>query len=83
MVTVSGIVWHTQGSGKSLTMVMLANYILHNINRGKSKVIIVTDRKELDKQIAKTFSNTKFVLIVQQVENLVKIRRKTEYYYRN
>ena len=55
----SGIVWHTQGSGKSLTMVMLANYILHNINPGKSKVIIVTDRKELDKQIAKTFSNTK------------------------
>lgn len=55
----SGIIWHTQGSGKSLTMVMIANYILTNINPGKSKVIIVTDRKELDKQIAKTFSNTK------------------------
>lgn len=55
----SGIVWHTQGSGKSLTMVMIANYILTNINPGKSKVIIVTDRKELDKQIARTFSNTK------------------------
>ena len=55
----SGIVWHTQGSGKSLTMVMIANYILTNINPGQSKVIIVTDRKELDKQIARTFSNTK------------------------
>lgn len=55
----SGIIWHTQGSGKSLTMVMLANYILTNINPGQSKVIIVTDRKELDKQIARTFSNTK------------------------
>lgn len=55
----SGIVWHTQGSGKSLTMVMIANYILTNINPGKSKVIIVTDRKELDKQIARTFSNTR------------------------
>lgn len=55
----SGIIWHTQGSGKSLTMVMIANYILTNINPGKSRVIIVTDRKELDKQIAKTFSNTK------------------------
>lgn len=55
----SGIIWHTQGSGKSLTMVMIANYILTNINPGKSRVVIVTDRKELDKQIAKTFSNTK------------------------
>ncbi len=55
----SGIIWHTQGSGKSLTMVMIANYILSNINPGKSKVVIVTDRKELDKQIARTFSNTK------------------------
>lgn len=55
----SGIIWHTQGSGKSLTMVMIANYILTNINPGKSKVVIVTDRKDLDKQIARTFSNTK------------------------
>lgn len=55
----SGIIWHTQGSGKSLTMVMIANYILTNINPGRSRVIIVTDRKELDKQIARTFSNTK------------------------
>lgn len=55
----SGVVWHTQGSGKSLTMVMIANYILTNINPGKSKVVIVTDRKELDKQITKTFSDTK------------------------
>ena len=55
----SGIIWHTQGSGKSLTMVMITNYILTNINPGKSKVVIVTDRKELDKQIARTFSNTK------------------------
>lgn len=55
----SGVIWHTQGSGKSLTMVMIANYILNNIEVGKSRVIIVTDRKELDKQITKTFSNTK------------------------
>lgn len=55
----SGVVWHTQGSGKSLTMVMLANYILANINPGKCRVVVVTDRLELDKQITKTFSNTK------------------------
>lgn len=53
----SGVIWHTQGSGKSLTMVMLAKYILMELKN--SKVVVVTDRKELDKQITATFSNTK------------------------
>ena len=53
----NGVIWHTQGSGKSLTMVMLAKYLLEQI-RG-SKVIIVTDRNELDRQIEKTFSHTR------------------------
>lgn len=53
----SGVIWHTQGSGKSLTMVMLAKYILMEL--ANSKVIVVTDRKELDKQITATFSHTK------------------------
>lgn len=48
-----GIVWHTQGSGKSLSMVLLAKWILANINN--SRVIIFTDRKELDKQIKDVF----------------------------
>lgn len=51
----SGIIWHTQGSGKSLTMVMLAKWILeHNHN---SKVVIITDRDDLDKQIEGVFIN--------------------------
>jgi len=53
----SGVIWHTQGSGKSLTMVMFAKYLLEQI-RG-SKVVLVTDRTELDRQIEKTFSHTK------------------------
>jgi len=53
----SGIIWHTQGSGKSLTMVMLAKYLLEQIIG--CKVIIVTDRTELDRQIAETFSHTR------------------------
>jgi type I restriction enzyme R subunit len=53
----SGVIWHTQGSGKSLTMVMLAKYLLERI-RG-AKVIIVTDRTELDRQIEQTFSHTR------------------------
>lgn len=55
----SGVIWHTQGSGKSLTMVMLAKYILMELSSCNPKVIIVTDRKELDRQIAATFSHTR------------------------
>ncbi|WP_276210586.1 type I restriction endonuclease subunit R [Heyndrickxia coagulans] len=55
----SGVIWHTQGSGKSLTMVMLAKYILSELHDYNPKVIVVTDRVELDKQIHKTFSHTR------------------------
>ncbi|MDY4635085.1 MAG: type I restriction endonuclease subunit R [Candidatus Limivicinus sp.] len=55
----SGVVWHTQGSGKSLTMVMLAKYILTELAPCHPRVVIVTDRKELDGQIAATFSHTR------------------------
>lgn len=55
----SGVIWHTQGSGKSLTMVMVAKYILEEMRLLNPRVIIVTDRKELDKQIAKTFAHTR------------------------
>lgn len=55
----SGVIWHTQGSGKSLTMVMLAKYILMELRDCHPRVVIVTDRKELDGQIAATFSHTR------------------------
>ncbi|PEF55712.1 DEAD/DEAH box helicase [Bacillus cereus] len=55
----SGVIWHTQGSGKSLTMVMLAKYILAELLDHAPKVIVVTDRVELDKQIHKTFNHTR------------------------
>jgi type I restriction enzyme R subunit len=48
-----GIIWHTQGSGKSLTMVWLAKWIREHVN--DARVLIVTDRKELDEQIEKVF----------------------------
>jgi len=48
-----GIVWHTQGSGKSLTMVWLARWIHENVKN--SRVLIITDRDELDDQIEKVF----------------------------
>lgn len=49
-----GIIWHTQGSGKSIVMVMLAKWILEN--NPHARVAVVTDRDELDKQIEGIFS---------------------------
>lgn len=49
----SGIIWHTQGSGKSIVMVLLARWILEN--NPTARVVIVTDRDELDKQIEGVF----------------------------
>nr|MDA3950722.1 HsdR family type I site-specific deoxyribonuclease [Spirochaeta sp.] len=48
-----GVIWHTQGSGKSLTMVWLARWIRENIDGGR--VLIITDRSELDEQIERVF----------------------------
>lgn len=49
----SGVIWHSQGSGKSLTMVALAAYIRQNFMN--PRVVVITDRKELDIQLAATF----------------------------
>lgn len=49
-----GIIWHTQGSGKSIVMVLLAKWILEN--NPNARVVIVTDRDELDKQIEGVFT---------------------------
>ena len=49
-----GIIWHTQGSGKSIVMVLLAKWILEN--NPHARVAIITDRDELDKQIEGVFS---------------------------
>lgn len=48
-----GIIWHTQGSGKSLTMVWLAKWIRENVR--SSRVLLITDREELDEQIEQVF----------------------------
>ena len=53
-----GIIWHTQGSGKSLTMVWLAKWIRENKNIPDARVLIITDRIELDEQIKTVFSRT-------------------------
>ncbi len=51
-----GIIWHTQGSGKSIVMVLLAKWILENVAR--ARVLVLTDRDELDKQIERVFADS-------------------------
>ena len=51
-----GIVWHTQGSGKSITMVMLARALSLDPALTNPRMILVTDRKDLDKQLGNTFA---------------------------
>jgi type I restriction enzyme R subunit len=50
-----GIIWHTQGSGKSLMMVLLGKWILENV--ANSRIVILTDRTELDDQIERVFKD--------------------------
>ncbi|GAA4418008.1 type I deoxyribonuclease HsdR [Advenella faeciporci] len=53
----SGVVWHTQGSGKSLTMVMLAVKMRRDPELQQYKLVFVTDRTQLDSQLSATFRN--------------------------
>ena len=67
-----GIIWHTQGSGKSLTMVWLAKSILE-INPN-ARVLIITDRTELDEQIDQVFSGVKVnIRRTQSGEHLLQV----------
>jgi type I restriction enzyme R subunit len=55
-----GVVWHTQGSGKSLTMLWLATKLRREPRLGNPTIVIVTDRTQLDTQITKTFRQCGF-----------------------
>ncbi|WP_426314082.1 type I restriction endonuclease subunit R [Methylobacterium fujisawaense] len=52
-----GVIWHTQGSGKSLTMVMLGRALAFEKSVANPRILIVTDRDDLDKQIKDTFKS--------------------------
>ena len=55
-----GVVWHTQGSGKSLTMLWLATKLHREPRFVSSTIVVVTDRRQLDQQIANTFERCGF-----------------------
>ena len=61
-----GVFWHTQGSGKSISMLFFAQKVLRKVH-GNWTFVVVTDRKELDNQIYKTFASTSGVLMQQEV----------------
>ncbi|WP_314724201.1 HsdR family type I site-specific deoxyribonuclease [Enterocloster bolteae] len=63
-----GIIWHTQGSGKSLTMVWLSKWIKETVPN--SRILIITDRDELDVQIEQVFAGVS--------EKILRIRRGSE-----
>ncbi len=54
-----GVIWHTQGSGKSITMIMFAKMLLADKEIMNPRVIVVTDRINLDKQIRDNFAHTR------------------------
>lgn len=53
----AGILWHTQGSGKSFSMVMLAHRLITSVELNNPTIIILTDRNDLDNQLFNTFSS--------------------------
>jgi type I restriction enzyme R subunit len=69
-----GVIWHTQGSGKSLTMVLLAQAIAMDSTIKNPKIVLVTDRTDLDRQITSTFEKCgKFVENATTGQRLVEL----------
>lgn len=64
-----GVVWHTQGSGKSLSMVFFTGLLVKELNN--PTIIVITDRNDLDDQLFETFANCKQLLrqVPQQIES--------------
>ena len=57
-----GIVWHTQGSGKSLSMVFYAGKLIVDSRMGNLTIVVITDRNDLDAQLFDTFASSRHLL---------------------
>lgn len=64
----AGVVWHTQGSGKSFTMVMLAHKLITDLEMKNPTIVVLTDRNDLDNQLFGTFSNAAEFLRTRPVQ---------------
>ncbi len=71
-----GVIWHTQGSGKSLTMVMLAQLLAKHPDIQNPKILLVTDRVDLDDQLTDTFRKCKKDVVQATTGASEKIRKK-------
>jgi type I restriction enzyme, R subunit len=58
----AGVVWHTQGSGKSLTMTFFAGKIVEHPEMGNPTLVVLTDRNDLDDQLFETFAASRDLL---------------------
>ena len=76
----AGVIWHTQGSGKSLTMLFYAGKIVQNAHMENPTLIILTDRNDLDDQLFGTFSRCQEILRQKplQAEERADIRNPAE-----
>ncbi|MCW1311769.1 MAG: type I restriction endonuclease subunit R, partial [Candidatus Parvarchaeota archaeon] len=71
-----GIIWHTQGSGKSLTMMYAVREIYHDSQLSNFKIIFITDRKDLEKQLYETSSGVGFtVKLAKNINELKNLLR--------
>jgi len=69
-----GVVWHTQGSGKSLTMLFYTKKALRELNN--PLIVLITDRRELDQQLYETFS--KYIKSVYKAESIEDLKKKLQ-----
>ena len=73
----AGVVWHTQGSGKSLSMVFYTGKIMKNLELKNPTVVVITDRLDLDQQLFDTFSDCKQTLgeVPQKANSRAELKR--------
>jgi type I restriction enzyme, R subunit len=73
-----GVIWHTQGSGKSLTMLMLAGSLIRDVDLANPTIVVVTDRNDLDGQLFGTFASGRALLRQEpeQAESRVDLARR-------
>ena len=70
-----GLIWHTQGTGKSLTMVMLVKCLIDDPDIILPRIVVVTDRRDLDKQISDTFAACNIKKDVKRTRNAKELLR--------
>ncbi|MDP2668484.1 MAG: type I restriction endonuclease subunit R [bacterium] len=71
-----GVFWHTQGSGKTLSMVFYVNKIRHIEELRSPTVLFLTDRTDLDQQMYKTFMRTGYSALTKNMESIKELKNK-------